>query len=108
MTLVFFKKNCFDPKCRRTLAHSLKTIRDDWWAHAEMVIFPLLSTSLFVKSVRGKTEKPSLHIVQIWPHSNNFVPFLRNQAGKVANWRASKPMKPYNEFRGEDTSELTI
>lgn len=54
MTLVFFLKNRFDPKCRRTLAHSLKTIRDDWWAHAEMVIFPLLSTSLFVKSLRGE------------------------------------------------------
>ena len=48
------KKNYFDPKCRRTLAHSLKTIRDDWWAYAEMVIFPLLSTSLFVKSLRGE------------------------------------------------------
>lgn len=54
MTLVIFLKNCFDPKCRRTLAHSLKTIRDDWWAHAEMVILPLLSTSLFVKSLRGE------------------------------------------------------
>ena len=48
------KKNYFDPKCRRTFAHSLKTIRGDWWPHAEMVIFSLLYTSLFVKSLRGE------------------------------------------------------
>lgn len=49
-----FFKNFLDPKCGRTLAHSLKTIRDDWWLHAEMVIFPPLYTSLFVKSLRGE------------------------------------------------------
>ena len=47
-------------------------------------------------------------LCRIWPHSNSFVPFLRNQAGKVANWRASKPMKPHYEFQDEDTSELTM
>lgn len=49
------KKNSFNPKWRIiTLAHSLKTIRDDWWPHDEMVMFPLLSTSLYVKSLRGE------------------------------------------------------
>lgn len=54
MTLAKFLKNSFDPKCRITLAHSLKTIRDDWWPHAEMVIFSLFYTSLSVKSSRGE------------------------------------------------------
>lgn len=49
------KKNSFNPKWRITThAHSLKTIRDDWWPHAEMVMFPLLSISLYVKSLRGE------------------------------------------------------
>jgi hypothetical protein len=47
-----FLKISFNPKCRIILGHSLKTIRDDWWLHTEVVFFPPLYTSLFVKSLR--------------------------------------------------------
>lgn len=41
----------------------LENKRDDWWPHAEVVIFPLLYTSLFVKSLTGR-KMIRLHIVQ--------------------------------------------
>lgn len=50
----------FDPKCRITLVHSLKTIRGDWRVYAGVPFFPLPYTSLFVKSLRKENDKDSI------------------------------------------------
>lgn len=97
------QKFAFDPKCRITLVHSLKTIRDDWWLHTEVAFFPLLYTLLFVKSSRKENDKDSI----LWKDTAAFrrlCPFLK-KSGK-GTWLiggASRSRKPVWWLSGAGT-----
>lgn len=102
------QKFAFDPKCRITLVHSLKTMRDDWWLHTEVAFFPLLYTSLFVKSSRKENDKDSI----LWKDTAAFrrlCPFLK-KSGK-GTWLIGGSAglgSPYDDFQGQGPIRVHI